>query len=187
VEDSEILRASLEDPEQFEAIFDRHHGVIWRYLARLGGRDRADDLAGEVFVVAFAIRDRYEPGRGSVRAWLYGIASNVVRTRLRSDGRQARAVRRLAWSDGTGVAATEAIDDRLVHEARLAAVLSAFPRLSTMDREVIALFVFEELSYQEISAALGVEVGTVRSRLARARAHLRELAGLSGEVSDDLR
>ncbi len=187
VDDSEIVRSSLEEPELFESLFDHHHRAIWRYLARVGGPDRADDLAGEVFTIAFARRDGYDPRRGSVRAWLYGIAANLLRTRFRSDGRQARAFRRAASLTAADPSATDAVDDQLCREAQLTEVLDALSQLPAMDREVITLFVWGELSYEEIAATLGVELGTVRSRLARARERLRELAGLSGEVTGEAR
>ncbi len=79
------MRASVTDPAAFEVLFDRYHARIWALLARSGGRDHADDLAGEVFVVGFRRRGDYDPARGSVRAWSYGIASNVSRTQAPAD------------------------------------------------------------------------------------------------------
>jgi RNA polymerase sigma factor (sigma-70 family) len=186
VGDSEVLRAALEDPERFEEVFDRHHRVIWRYLARVSGRDRADDLTGEVFAVAFANRARYDADRGSVRSWLYGIASNLLRTRLRSEARQARAFARAASRELDAPSSVDVVDDQLADQEQLGKVLTAFSNLSVSDREIITLFVWEQLSYVELAAVLGVELGTVRSRLARARARLRELAGLSGEVEEEV-
>lgn len=95
-DDAAVLCASVARPELFEAIFDRYHRRIWAYLARRGGRDRADELAGDVFVTAFADRAGYDPARGSVAAWLYGIAGHRLHTSFRSDARAARALRRAA-------------------------------------------------------------------------------------------
>jgi len=182
--DAAVVRASVEDPEQFEVVFDRHHGRIWAYLARLGGRQCADDLASEVFLAAFARRDRYDPARGSVASWLYGIASNLARTWFRSHARAARAFARSATPDVVLDAALDTIDDALTSREQFERVREALERLSVTDREVIVLFAWQHLSYQDIARVLDVEVGTVRSRLARARARLRELAGLNGELTD---
>src|SRR5688572_1660860 len=99
--DTTDVLASLHEPERFAAIFDRHHRVVWAYLARLGGREVADDLAGEVFVRAFACRRTYEPDKGGVRPWLYGIATNLWRGRMRSTVRGAAALRRMEGLAGT--------------------------------------------------------------------------------------
>src|SRR5690242_14500641 len=93
---SEAVVASVEHPHRFEAVFDRYHRVIHEYLARAAGPDRADEWAGDVFVAAFSARVRYDPARGSVRAWLFGIAANVRHTRGRSDQRGRRASARVA-------------------------------------------------------------------------------------------
>jgi RNA polymerase sigma factor (sigma-70 family) len=184
--DAEAMRASLERPEAFEPIFDRHHRVIWAYLARLGGRDRADELAGEVFLVAFTPRASYDPTRGSVRSWLYGIASNLTRNRLRSDARAARAFRRAAARQGGMFVPIDDADDALAGRQRFDAVVAALARLPFADREIVALFAWERLSYDEIAATLGIEVGTVRSRLSRARGRLRELVAANDEFTDEV-
>ena len=85
--DAAAVRASVEHPECFSVVFERHHRVVWTYLARLAGPDVADEIAGDVFVTAFERRARFDPARGEVRSWLYGIASNKLRTRFRSDRR----------------------------------------------------------------------------------------------------
>jgi RNA polymerase sigma-70 factor (ECF subfamily) len=182
-DDVATMRASVTEPEQFEAIFDRHHGPIWAYLARKGGRELAEELASEVFLTAFAQRERYDPGRGSVRSWLYGIASHKARTRFRGQARATRALARLAARQRTSSAPYDRVDDALANKDQLDRVRQALAQLSNADQEVLVLFAWEHLAYDEIAAALGVEVGTVRSRLARARARLRELAGLSGELT----
>lgn len=186
-DDAAIVSASLGDPQRFAAIFDRHHHRIWRYLARLGGRECADELAGDVFVAAFAGRDRFDPERGTVQAWLYGIASNRFRTRGRRHARAFRAITRLAALQPPAESATDDVVDALTSATTYARVRAAMEELSDADREIIVLFAWEELSYEAIAGVLGVEVGTVRSRLSRARARLRELAGLNGESSDDHR
>jgi RNA polymerase sigma factor (sigma-70 family) len=179
-----VVRASIEHPQLFEAVFEAHHGTIWRYIARSAGREHADELASEVFLVAFAGRDKYDPERGSVAAWLYGIAANLLRTRLRREARRARAFRRAAQQQLELVSPIAALEDRMHTVENLAAVLDELARLSSRDREIIVMFAWERLSYEDIAAALGIEIGTVRSRLSRARAHLRELVNTTGEIDD---
>lgn len=180
--DSAAVQASLTDPERFGLIFEQHHRVIWTYLARSAGTSVADDIAGEVFVAAFAQRDRFDPERGSVRAWLYGIATNKLRTALRSEGRARRAFARAAMPDQVPDN-TLLIDDIDDLRSRAHQVKAALYQLSRADRELLILAVWEELSYADIAEATGVTIGTVRSRLSRTRGRLRELAATSGELS----
>jgi RNA polymerase sigma-70 factor (ECF subfamily) len=181
---SDAVVASVDHPHRFEAIFEQYHRAIHEYLARSVGRDRADELAGDVFVAAFAARARYEPARGSVRAWLYGIAANIRRTRARSDVRGRRAWDRVGGARDAQEGGFEVVEDGLDHGRRLASVTGFLRELSDTDRDVLVLYAWGQLTYPEIAQALGVELGTVRSRLARARARLRELIAASGEVLD---
>jgi RNA polymerase sigma factor (sigma-70 family) len=173
--DEQVMRASLRDAAAFSTIFERHHPVIWRFLARSAGRQAADELAGEVFLVAFRRRASYDAKRGSVRSWIYGIAANQLRERDRRAARSYRAVLRLAGrreSDGVAPAADES--SPALQRAGTDLVLRCLQGLGPIDREVLVLFAGERLSYEEIAAALAVPVGTVRSRLARARGQLRD-------------
>lgn len=185
-DDAVVLQASVNQPALFEVIFERHHVPIWGYLARRGGRERADDLAGDVFVSAFARRADYDPSRGSVRSWLYGIAANRLRMRLRTDARALSAFRRAAAQQAVDVAHSDGADHALDCQSHLSLVIDALARLSSTDREILTLFAWEHLSYEEIAAVTGVEVGTVRSRLSRARRRLRELLGASGKTTDEV-
>lgn len=184
------LHGSLADPAIFGPIFEAHHTRVWQFLHRLGGRECADDLAGEVFLAALASRDRYDPTRGTVQSWLYGIAANLARTWHRRRTRGQRAIRRLtarehAETGAVGVGALERIDETMTVADDARRTLAAMGELSDADREVLVLFVWEELSYKEIGETLGIAVGTVRSRLSRARERLRELAGLGGQVPSE--
>lgn len=181
---AKAMRASIEHPQRFEAVFDRYHPVIYRHLAHLAGVDQADELAGDVFVVAFTVRARFDPAFGSVRAWLFGIAANVLRTRRRSEYRGIRARERIAGRRREEDTSIDLVTDRIAYSQELLTATEALEQLGAADREVIVLYAFAELSYQEIATALGVEVGTVRSRMNRARRRLRELLGSSGQVPD---
>jgi RNA polymerase sigma-70 factor (ECF subfamily) len=180
----EAVVASAEHAHRFEAVFEQYHRVIHEDLARTVGRGRADELAGDVFVTAFAARARYDPGLGSVRAWLFGIAANVRHTRLRSDARGRRAWGRVGGERAGHDGGFEVVEDGIDYGRRLAWVTEFLRELSDTDRDVLVLYAFHDLSYAEIAQALDVEVGTVRSRLARARGRLRELIAASGEVLD---
>lgn len=170
--DDEIMAAVDGDPARFGEVFDRHYATIHAYLARRLGRSRADDLAGEVFRVAFGTRARFDPARGSVRAWLYGIANNVLRRHLRDGERAERAWARLAKTGGVDEIAR--VDDELDARLRLAVLQQALDRLLPADREALILFAVEQLTYSEIAAVMDTPVGTVRSRISRARSQVRD-------------
>ena len=168
--DAAVVADSLGRPEAFEAIFDRHFDAVRRYLARRAGSSRADDLASATFVVAFERRHGFREATGSARPWLFGIATNLLRNELRSEQRALRALARVAYEPGHGDT-----DAAMLESTDLPALLGA---LDADQRDVLLLYAWEGLSYREIAVALGVPVGTIRSRLARARARLRaELGG----------
>lgn len=185
--DAELVRASLDDPQRFAEVFARHHLAVWRYLARLGGRESADDLAGDVFVAAFAQRTRFDHRRGTVRAWLYGIATNLFRTNARSNARRRTAFGRTAAERTDAVSPIEAVEGALAGSQELERVRGMIGLLSEAHREVLVLVAWEGLSYEEVAVVLNVEVGTVRSRLARARGELRGLTAESDESAPRIR
>jgi RNA polymerase sigma-70 factor (ECF subfamily) len=170
--DSAVIAASLEVPGTFGVLFDRHGAVLLRFLARRVQPSEAEGLLGEVFRIAFERRAGFQLDRESARPWLYGIAANVVAKHHRSEARRLRATVRAAarrtLSADPGEEAVPAMDAR----ARWSRVADAISDLPVPERQAILLFVWEELSYEEIADAIGVPVGTVRSRLNRARARL---------------
>jgi len=146
--------------DAFEGLFELHFNAIHAYLARRVGPDLARDLASETFTRAFAARKRYDAERGEARAWLFGIANNLLRRHYRDEERRLRAFARLD-------AREEGVPSE---EPRLADALGT---LSPEERDVLLLFAWADLEYAEIAAALELPLGTVRSRLHRARAHVR--------------
>jgi RNA polymerase sigma-70 factor (ECF subfamily) len=170
--DSAVIAASLEVPGTFGVLFDRHGAVLLRFLARRVQPSEAEGLLGEVFRIAFERRAGFQLDRESARPWLYGIAANVVAKHHRSEARRLRATVRAAarrtLSADPGEEAVPSMDAR----ARWSRVADAIADLPVPERQAILLFVWEELSYEEIADATGVPVGTVRSRLNRARARL---------------
>ncbi|MGW7511168.1 RNA polymerase sigma factor [Streptomyces massasporeus] len=177
--DAELIRASLQEPERFAALFDRHAPAIHQYVARRLGRDAADDVTAETFLTAFRIRARFDPARAGVRPWLYGIAAKQIGRHRRQE---VQALKLLARTGHDPVADswTDSADDRVAAEAAARPLAGALARLSAGDRHVLLLFAWADFSYQEIAEALGIPVGTVRSRLNRARRKLRTQADVAG-------
>jgi RNA polymerase sigma-70 factor (ECF subfamily) len=161
--DRAIIERSVAAPSVFEQLFERHFAQVLRYLRRRVGDDLADDLAGEVFVQAFAARTRYEPRTDSALPWLLGIATNLVRMHWRAEERRLSALTRLAATPLPAAGLPEPND------ARIAVALAALPH---EQRDVLLLHCWADLTHDEIAHALGFAVGTSRSYLARARATL---------------
>lgn len=173
--DADVIAASLDDPARFGALFDRHATVVYRYLVRRVGADDADALLGEVFRVAFEKRDSYDRERPNARPWLYGISTNLMARHRRSEARRIRATARLLARQTPSQDPADDIVTALDARELWPHVADALGRLPEEERDALLLYVWEELSYEEIADALGVPVGTVRSRLNRARVDLREL------------
>jgi len=171
-DDAAIIERSLRRPERFAAIFDRHAAHIHRYLARRLGRQIADDLVAETFLVAFDKRARYDLGRSNARPWLYGIATNLARQRQREEVREYRLHVTVAPEpDVDGHA--DRVAARVTAAAMHGLLAEALAGLSTGDRDVLLLIAWEDLTYDGVADALGIPVGTVRSRLNRARRQVR--------------
>lgn len=178
--DAAVISASLADPGRFGAIFDRHATVVFRYLVRRVGVDEAEGLLGDVFRVGFEKRAAYDCERPNARPWLYGIATNLLAHHRRSEARRIGATARLLARRPAAAEATDQLVDRLDAEALWPRVADAVAALPEGERDALLLYVWEELSYEEIARALDVPVGTVRSRLNRARENLRELRASIG-------
>lgn len=174
-DDATIIESSLDSPEIFGAVFDRHSRAIHRYLARRVGPDDADDLLADVFIAAFQGRHRYDRTRVSALPWLYGIAANLSARTFRRRTRAAAAADRLAGREPPPVDPQDLRAERLDAENAWPALAAALDALADGTREALLLYVWEDLSYDEISIALDVPIGTVRSRISRARVTLREL------------
>jgi RNA polymerase sigma-70 factor (ECF subfamily) len=178
--DAQAIAASFATPEAFGEGFDRHATTVYRYLVRRVGPHDADDLTGEVFRIAFERRDAFDTERADARPWLYGIATNLIARRGRSAVRHDRAVARLDATAPEDFA--ERVTESVYAAALLPEVRAAVNALPEAERDALLLAAWEGLSYADIAAALAVPVGTVRSRLNRARTKLRELASVRGEL-----
>jgi RNA polymerase sigma-70 factor (ECF subfamily) len=181
--DAEVITASLEDPSRFGALFDRHATVLHRYLIRRVGADEADGMVGELFLIAFERRGSFDPGAVSARPWLYGIATNLVARRQRAEARRLRATARLAGRTPRSSMPADADIESLDAADRWHLVADALAAIPGPERDALLLHAWEGLSYEEVADALDIPVGTVRSRLNRARRRLRELETTSVEGS----
>jgi RNA polymerase sigma-70 factor (ECF subfamily) len=178
--DARVIAASLHEPARFGAVFDRHATVVFRYLVRRVGVDDAETLLAEVFRVAFEKRATYDGERSSARPWLYGIATNVLARHRRSEARRIRATARLLARRPAADDAAERVAATVDARALWPRVAAAVAQLPDGERDALLLYAWEELSYEEVATALDVPVGTVRSRLNRARRRLRELQASIG-------
>ena len=184
--DGEAIRASLDRPEAFEPVFDRHYKAIWRYLVRRVGPDTGAELASEVFTVAFAERHRFLPDSDNAAPWLYGIAANLARRQARTWRRQRRAAQRVQGDSAIWLDPSP--EDRIDAENMRHVLVAAMAELQTNDREVLLMHALTELTYREVAEALSIPIGTVRSRMSRARRQVRQilLAGSHPELANEL-
>ena len=185
--DRSCIEASLTRPDAFEAVFRRHHPTIHAYLARRSDRAVADDLAGEVFCRAFRARDRFDDRSKDAIPWLIGFARNVLHERRRAAAREQRHLGRAATDPTIAYIHTNPSDesepDEPIADRRdeLRQARAALAQLPETLAEPLLLFVWEHLTYAEIADALGIPVGTVRSRIARSRARWAERLARSGQ------
>jgi RNA polymerase sigma factor (sigma-70 family) len=162
--DAAVIADSIADPARFAVLYERHLHRVAVYLARRVGSELAEDLTAEVFARAFRGRHGYRPERETALPWLLGIASHLVGDHRRAERRRLAGLQRLAATTPS------AVEEDLVSLAP--EIVRQLRRLGASDRDALLLVVWGELSYEEAAVALGVPIGTVRSRIARARAHL---------------
>lgn len=175
--DKDLLRLSARgDEDAFLMLYRRHQGPVFRFALHMSGRrDTAEEVTQEVFLAMLAGARQYVAERGPLEALLIGIARNQVRRHLR----QLRAIP----ADHPGVRrefsseSSEQLDDELSKEEELSALRAAILALPPNYRAVIVLCDLEDVDYAEAAVRLGCAVGTVRSRLHRARAILQAKLG----------
>ena len=162
--DADVLGRCVDDASAFGELYERHGSVVVRYVARRVGGAAAEDLAAEVFVRAFRDRASCRCEHGSALPWLLGVASHVVADHRRFERRRLDSIKRWA-AEAPGLVYHE-------HASLAPELVNALKRLPADHRDALLLVVWGELSYEEAAIALGVPIGTVRSRIARARARL---------------
>ncbi|MEV7093474.1 sigma-70 family RNA polymerase sigma factor [Amycolatopsis sp. NPDC051045] len=167
----------------FGLLYDRHALALHRYLGRrVGGA--ADDLVADTFLVAMQQRARYDPARGTARAWLYGIATNLLRGHVREEARILHASARAdAGRTGQGDTHDGRVADMVDAQVRTRRLAEAIAGLDPGNRDVLLLSSWAALDVAEIAEALDIPVATVRTRLHRTRrrlqAHIRSADAIS--------
>lgn len=167
--DARILSDSVSEPAIFSSLYERHLRAVASYVARRTGAELSEDLTAEVFVRAFRKRAVFRDDGGSALPWLLGIANHLIADHRRAERRRLEMLQRLATTrpvsseTSVGVLAPELVGELL--------------RLPAADRDTLLLVVWGELSYAEAATALSVPIGTIRSRIARARQRLGAAIG----------
>ena len=166
-----VVRALAGERDAFAAIYHRYHVGIYRFArAMTGSTMLAEDITQEVFLEVIRTLHRYDSSRGALSTYLYAIARNVSRHRLRGERRF------LGFESGRG-AEPESTDDpseRITRSQTVTHVRALIRGLTSRYREVLVLCDLQGLSYQAAAAVIDAPVGTVRSRLHRARQQLGE-------------
>jgi RNA polymerase sigma-70 factor (ECF subfamily) len=183
-DDAALIERSGRQPEAFAAIFERHATEIHRFAARRLGDALAEDVVGEVFLTAFRRRDSYDRGYPDARPWLYGIATNVIRRHRHTEARSYRILARTG-ADPVVASHDEEVLARVAASAQRRALAASLAKLHSADRDTLLLIVWGGLSYTETAHALRIPVGTVRSRLHRARRKLRAALGDTSPIELD--
>ena len=174
-DDAALIARSLDAPECFGALFDRHAPAISRYIARRLGPDAADDLVAETFLIAFRKRGGYDITQANARPWLYGIATRLIGRHRRDEVRFFRAIA-ATGVDPAAEPIADQVTDRIAAQAASRQLAAALACLSPGQRDVL-LLIASGLGYEEAARALAVPPGTVSSRLVRARRKVRGLLG----------
>jgi RNA polymerase sigma factor (sigma-70 family) len=181
--DAALIDRSVTDPQCFSVIIERHATPVFRYLASRVDRSFAEDLLADVFEAGFRARHRYDTHYDDALPWLLGIATNVIHHHRRSETRHTSMLRRLTQLHGTTQQSLVAVDADIAVEQhdQMQSMRRALMSLDSKHRDVLVLAAGLGLSYDDIARALGIRIGTVRSRLSRARTRLRELLEVDGQ------
>ena len=178
--DQQLIRLMCEgDRDAFSALYQRHHRSIFVYALHMSGdRQAAEDVMQETFTGLIKSARSYDADRAPVLAFLLGIARNQLLRRLRYERRHLT----LVDADVDSLAASERSSQLTIKNEIVETVRKSVLSLPTHYREVVVLCEFQEMSYEEAARVLNCPVGTVRSRLNRARKMLVEkLRAIHGE------
>ena len=174
--DAAVIAASRKDAELFGAIYDKYSAQLYRYAYRRLGPEHAEDVVAETFLAAFRHRGRYDLSREDARPWLFGIATKEIARRRRTEEARYRVLARAAAGELVEGFADD-VSTAVSAQAVRGKLAEALRRLAPGDRDVLLLIAWSGLSYEEVAETMRIKVGTVRSRLHRARRKVRETLG----------
>ena len=181
--DAAVIEASLRDPDAFAVLYDRYAPALYRYAYRRLGPDTAEDVVAGAFAAAFAGRHRYDIAHQDARPWLFGILSKEIAGHRRREDARYRALARVPVTD-TDESLADRVSATVTAGAARARLAGALAQLSTGDRSVLLLVAWGDLTYDQVAQALSIPVGTVRSRLNRARRKVRAALGGTDPTTD---
>ncbi|WP_308442632.1 RNA polymerase sigma factor [Rugosimonospora africana] len=174
--DAAIIEASWRDTEQFAVLYDRYAAQLYRYAHRRIGPEFAEDVVADTFLAAFRRRREYDLARPDARPWLFGIVTKEIAGRRRAEQARYRMLSR-AGVDDTVDGMADRVAIAVTAQAVRAPLAGALGRLARGDRDVLLLIAWGDLSYEEVAETLQIKLGTVRSRLHRARRQIKEALG----------
>lgn len=171
--DADLIAAVGHDKNAFAVLYDGHATQLYRYAYPRVGREAAEDVVAETFLAAFRSIGRYDTSRADARPWLFAIATKELARYHRKERARYRALVKAASQPAEDEFA-ELVDSHVSAGAASRALAASLAALAARDRDVLLLAAWAELTYDEIARALEIPVGTVRSRLNRARRKTRE-------------
>src|SRR5262245_27203505 len=181
--DSEVIAQSGQPRQRLGLLYHRHATVLYGYACQRVGASAAEDLVADTFLTAFAQRRRYELARSNARPWLFGILTNKIARHARTERIHYRAYAR-AWQEPVLDGVDERVAEQVTAGAQRARLVAALCHLRRDDRHVLLLVAWGQLTYEEVAEAMNIPVGTVKSRLNRARHKLREALTNSSEPTE---
>ncbi|MFG6199593.1 RNA polymerase sigma factor [Nonomuraea sp. JJY05] len=182
--DSELVSASWTEPEAFAELFDRYSAMLYRYVSKRLGPEPAEDLVGETFLVAFSRRKSYDLAYPDARPWLFGILTKLISRHHRKEAARYRALLR-APVDSDVESPADRVAAGVTAQAVRAELAGALAALPAKDRDVLLLIAWGDLTYEEVGRALGIPIGTVRSRLNRGRRKVRAALGDTNPMEEE--
>lgn len=174
--DAAVIVRSFAEPDAFGVLVERYAPDLHRYVRRRIGPAAVEDVVADVLLTAFVQRRGYDADRADAAPWLFGIAANLVRRHHRKEARAFRALAR-SGIDPIAEPETDRVDDIVTAEDAARRTAAALARLPRRHRDVLLLVAWADLSYAQVAEALAIPVGTVRSRLSRARRAIRAAFG----------
>jgi RNA polymerase sigma-70 factor (ECF subfamily) len=180
--DAAVIKASVRDTEKFAVLYDRYAAQLYRYASRRVGPELAEDVVAETFLAAFRRREHYDLARPDARPWLFGILTKEIARHRRAEKARYRTLAK-AGTDDTASGFADQVAAAVTARGARGALANAVGRLSAADRDVLLLIAWSELSYEEVAETLQIKVGTVRSRLHRARQQVRKALGGSNPTA----